>query len=866
MISSFRLFLLTIFLISGLTFLFDTDEVSANAHPDIQLRDGRATWSNGYRPSDKDSNALTHARDVDPAVERAWRNGNISRGGKYPRSVYNPNKGNRLGYDVYQGNTSDNNKRSWSITRSGGEDFFTFYGWAVNNGYYHHDAHNQATYIVAENTESREFKIYKARLTNLNAGKDLEYAKQSNTGPINNKCPNKGSGAFMKYNDECNMEYKWVGFVAYIPLNDLFVDGGEEWELYIIKAVKGYGRSTHLVYDELIIPFDHESVSWKDGELTLKSGAEYKTLTMITREVIRRTSPRSAESGIQRGYFSEGSKYTWVRQDESAGVTAWHGVRSHHDGGATRYASSMYWQFGGSIAKLTWKKTKADVTIRHIDANTDTVLETERRNGLNIGTTYTFNPKPRGTWKDKDGNPFVPIDNSKRITIRGDTTVDFHYKASIPDPTDTEEMDGATDGRAKGQFSWELHKISENRESRIDIKNNFEITGNHYAVRDISYETSSSGVFTERGNSPQHLFIDNPNSLKNKDISYKFGYEYTNHYWENYECVDRQGSDCFEWKFVNYTPAWEYAKQAEWSKVLRVDHKYGETFTFNKGDSNKLPLIISRVTTVDGGVNSMTDRVYRETFTVDRKDTKLNSQTWKEVAETVQYQSELNNDLYVISGNRYYFPNDIDDNLRSKYANETIYEFGDYAIPLRIGQLTNNKVVFLTEDNFFVTKKTGFVFSLPFHETSKNRIEVLAKDQYEDYTNKAYNDTVLTSPDEGSRYYLNIDLNGEQQPNVEYDDHVVLGKLGLNDITVQLMQTLEFDNYLFGHFKDDPVFVEQRTSIIPNVDYANTVSLTKDQIIKLKEIERNREGKIHSFRGTDDKEILDQVKGIVPLN
>lgn len=828
------------------------------AHAITTIPDGNATEANGYRASPNQSGAKTHARDVHSTVERAWERNAITRGGKYPASLYHDTKGNLLIYDAYSSN--------WRIERIGGEDFFVFNGWSVNKGYHHHHARNQATYIGVENTKTKERKIFKTMMRSGTADRDIHFNYFGNWRRCDNNEYMVDPGDHNRRRDGktvgCNMDYDMTRFRAYIPLNDLFKDDqGAEWAFYIIKNIDG-----HLVYDRLILPFSHNGLDWNNGKLKLESRENTNTLR-ITQDntVIKREKARGSQDlGRFRTAYNP---YTKEAQNESTGVANWYGVRDKGSGyNRIVWTSSVYWDFGGSIAILSWERTKADVTIRHIDANTDTVLETERRNGLNIGTTYTFNPKPRGTWKDKDGNPFVPIDNSKRITVRGDTTVDFHYKASIPDPTDTEEMDGATDGRAKGQFSWELHKISENRESRIDIKNNFEITGNHYAVRDISYETSSSGVFTERGNSPQHLFIDNPNSLKNKDISYKFGYEYTNHYWENYECVDRQGSDCFEWKFVNYTPAWEYAKQAEWSKVLRVDHKYGETFTFNKGDSNKLPLIISRVTTVDGGVNSMTDRVYRETFTVDRKDTKLNSQTWKEVDETVQYQSELNNDLYVISGNRYYFPNDIDDNLRSKYANETIFEFGDYAIPLRIGQLTNNKVVFLTEDNFFVTKKTGFVFSLPFHETSKNRIEVLAKDQYEDYTNKAYNDTVLTSPDEGSRYYLNIDLNGEQQPNVEYDDHVVLGKLGLNDITVQLMQTLEFDNYLFGHFKDDPVFVEQRTSIIPNVDYANTVSLTKDQIIKLKEIERNREGKIHSFRGTDDKEILDQVKGIVPLN
>lgn len=794
--------------IMSLTMFADitTYEVSANAHGSINLRDGNATWdSGGYRPNSVHSGEQsdTHARDVDPAVERAWINNNIERAGKYPRSIYNPNRGNRLGYDVYQGNTNHTYKQSWRITRSGGEDFFTFDGWAVNNGYYHHDNHNQATYIVAENANNTsDFHIYKARLTNLNAGKDLEYNKQSNTGPISNKCPNTGDGAFMRYNDECNMEYKWVGFRAYIPLNDLFESGNEEYDLYLIKSVSGRDNNENvnkLVYDTLRMPYENEGVSWNNGELSLSSGTDLSRLRMITSDVIRQTTPRGTGSGWNLGWFTEREFYDFRSQNESSGVTAWFGVRSHHDNNNTRYANSMYWQITGDQARLSWEQSTADVRVRHINENTDSVLRTDWHRDLNIGERHTFHPESRGTWTDNDGNPFVPIDDSRTITLNGNTTIDFHYKASIPDPTDSHEMDGSTEGLAEGEFSWELNKQDDDGESRIDIRNNPEITGNHYAIRDVSYETHASGVFRETGDSPQHLYDNDPNKLKNSEIDYDFSYDYTNHYWSNYECIDSLGNDCFEWEFVNHTPDWGEEETAEWSSTLSVDHNYGETFEFHEGDSNDLSMVVSRVTEIDGNTNAMTDHVYDEELTVDRKDTALDSQTWKEILETVEYSSELNNDLYVIDGNRYYYPNDLDDNLRSKYENTTAYAFGDYAIPLRIDELGKDEVTFKTEDNFFMTQKTGFLFSVPSDETSEARINIFARDQYEDYTGNTYADTVLTDVDDGSRYYINIDLEGEQEPNTEYDDHVVLGRMGLNDVTVQLMQTLEFDQYLFGH-------------------------------------------------------------------
>lgn len=833
--------------------------LSPNEHAQAitTIPDGGATHENGYRASPNQSGAKTHARDVHSSVRNAWINNNITKGGKYPSSLYNSENGRQLMYDVYSEN--------WQIQRLGGEDFFVFNGWSVNKDYHHHHERNQATYIGVVNVDTGERKIFKTMMRSGTADRDIHFNYYGGWRRCDNDEYMVDSGDTRYRNGRtigCNMDYDMTRFRAYIPLNDLFEDDrSAEWTFFIIKNVDG-----HLLYDELILPFSHDGLDWNDGILKLESREDTNTL-LITADnsVIKREAPRgSRDLGRFRSSYNP---YTKVDQDEGTGVANWYGVRDKGSGyNRTVWTSSVYWHFGGSIATLSWEKTKFDVTIRHIDANTDTVLDTERRNGLDSGNTYTFEPKPRGTWTDDDGNPFVPIDDSKSITLREDTTIDFHYKASIPDPTDTEEMDDSTEGMAEGEFSWELHKANNNSESRIDVKNNFEITGNHYAIRNISHETSSAGVFSESGTDPHHLYVENPNALKDKDISYSFSYDYTNHYWKNYECVDSLGDDCFEWEFVDYTPAWEYEETAEWSKVLKADHNYGETFKFNNGDSNELDLIVSRVTTVNGDMDSMTDEVFRETFTVDRKDTKLDTQTWKEVAETVQYQSDLNNDLYVIDGDKYYFPNDIDKNLRSKYENKTDFEdYSEYAIPLRIGELSDNNVVFLTEDNFFVTKNTGFLFSLPYLETNMDRIELLAKEQYEEYTGKDYKDTVLTSPDDTSRYYLNIDLKGEQEPNTEYDDNVVLGKLGLSDITVHLMQKLEFDHYLFGHFKDDPYFVEQRTSVLPNVNYQNTITLSKSQISELKTIENNREGKIHSFRRTDDAEISEQVKRVVPF-
>ncbi|MEN1969698.1 hypothetical protein WMZ97_16670 [Lentibacillus sp. N15] len=1043
-------------ILAGLVFLLDGQEASANAHTSIGLRDGNASWGDGgYRPSSKQAGSKTSARDVDSKVKKAWQKGKITRGHKYPRSIYNPNKGNKLGYDVYQGKTNNDFKKGWRVVPSGGEKFFSFDGWAVNEGYYHHDKHNTATYIGMINTKTKERKIYKARLTNLNAGKDLEYSKRSNSGAINNKCPNTGSGAFQKYSDQCNMEYKWAGFRAYIPLNDLFKNGNEEWRFYIIKAVKGYKRDQKLIYDELVLPYEHEGINWNDGRLILKSGSDLGNMRMTTSDVIRRTKPRSAESGLNRGYFTENKIYKWVSQDENSGVSVWHGVKSSHDKNKTRYANSMYWEFGGSIATLSWKRTKADVTIQHIDAKTNTILEQETIEKT-IGNAYTFAPKTKGTYEDKNGYQYIASphrsDQTKKQKITGDTTIKFYYKVILPDPTRVvEDGEGKnTHGHAKGMASWELAKESQNAESMLHGINNFTPTGTHYAIRNVQHKLKL-GDHTEKRESPIALLV-NPSLVKNSDMEYDFKYEYTNYYEIKYKCVDNDGRDyCYEWQqdeivpawkkpygqtfklsdtegtfthsttsrlgrinnkdaiiynnptdkngtkagdkfgytyfikeqaikgndvyyrisnkadgtfeqeaigWVNeldlttythygmdtkkkiltvdgkgksYTRAWGWDKQhvhnlsgykgkkfhvnktesvgdnvwyrgkidgkgsdvwihqsntdstetiqikSSESKVIKIgqsvdslklkmDHQHGETFIFDKQSPVNISLLVGREDIITER-ERITNK-NKEEFKVDRKDTKLDTQLWKDISEIIKYKSDFNNYFYVIDGDKYFFPSDLDKNLQEKYKNNTPFsDYGKYAIPLRM-KLGQKSATFLSEDNFFVTKKTGFIFSLPYYETSTNRINAFARQEYEDYTNKTFDetDTVVTIPSDGSRYYLNIDLKGGQRPGIKYDDNVVVGKLGLSDITVHLIQDLEFEHYLFGDVNDDPYFVEQATSVLDNVQYENTITLTQSQMDQLKEIEENKEGEIHSFRATDDDEIYDAVNGIVPLH
>lgn len=401
-------------------------------------------------------------------------------------------------------------------------------------------------------------------------------------------------------------------------------------------------------------------------------------------------------------------------------------------------------------------------------------------------------------------------------------------------------------------------------DSQIQIINNAEITGKHYATRNYKYSINADGVFLREDNHKQNYYMDNPNTLKDKTIDYSFSYEYTNHYQKNYKCVDKQGSDCFEWEFVDNTPVWDKGKTSTWTTSLEVDHKYGETFTFDEDSSPELELVTERIAKINGNESSSIEKdSSKETFTVNAESTILETQTWKEVAEEITYHSDQGNELYFKPENMFYFPYDLESNLRDKYQNETGFEeYSDYAIPLRVGEQTDDSIIFNTADNFYVTKNTGYQFSLPYSVSALAQIQSNAKEQYESDVGAAYDDEVLNGYFDASRYYLNIDGNAEQEPDTFYDDNYVLGELGLSDVTFHLNEKLKFKQYLIGHGLDNPAINEQQETVISDIEYTDSITLDSEIINEVKQIAKERNDLIHGFRSTDVIEKYNQLQDI----
>lgn len=864
-----RLFLLFIALgILAITFLH---------HIEAAISDGNAT-GDSFNPF-----------MVDSAVKQNWRK---TKGGK----EYRPGTGRKLVYDVYSGASNDSLKRSWTITKAnkgrGSESFLQFYGWSVIEGRQHHNRDNQATYIVAVNQRTKQEVIVKTEMTNLNAGKDMEFGKTSATGPINNLC---GSSVRNVPSDVCNMEYKWVGFKAWLPLDELFPDSDkeEDWILYIVKNVDG-----HIVYDELIMPFAFDRLDFLNGELSLDSGEDTNKLKMNAPNVIRRAVPRGVNPSENGKYFVQGQAYQRVSQDESTGVAVWYGVRSPHDGNAVRWTSSSYWTFGGTTATLSYRLKKIDVIIRHIDADTGKVLGTEKEKVI-LNHEFAAKPKGSGFFKDKEGNPYVasPSNQSFKGIIKKEITIDFKYRRSLPDPSENYEEKGTTDGKTDGIAYWELRRNDRSRASDVFVSNQFSITGEHYAVRNQKHHIDFAGRFIEQKNPIQDVAAGS--LVKGDTYQYGFSYEYTNFYRDNYVCVEQQGKDCFKWQFKDRTPVWELGKTFAIMDTFTMNHRQGDTINHSTlEEALKQKLLVGQ----EDRWNGATKLSRNDFFEHWRKSPDSNYQsvhvlkTQSAIPVSVGgliYEVSLPSGLqltpsfhpmkYELSSGSF-FPPDVDDSLKRDYKNTTAYREYKYMFPLQQNVMTDkgasgNTRTFSIDyvgDFFFMGKHTGYIVGYP-HAIAVKEAMLSNKESpsFSTLTNEGktklllnferetgYNlvdDVLYTDTDSKDnreklqRYQLPVSPDSILHPGQQYQNHIVLSNLGLSDATFRFDQTFQFERYLFGSGADDAWMIEQVESRVPvNPEEVHTVIIKYDDLKRIAMEEGNRpKERIHKFRLLD---------------
>lgn len=431
-------------------------------------------------------------------------------------------------------------------------------------------------------------------------------------------------------------------------------------------------------------------------------------------------------------------------------------------------------------------------------------------------------------------------------------------QVSVDDPSDSHESEGVDpEGSAGGRFIWYLGLDRQGEPSVVHVENSARIESKHFATRDLKWrvdgiESSSPIQFTEP-----------PGSKASKNFS--FSYEYTNHYKDIYRCVDQENGYCYKYQFVERVPDWDQKKKFEISTSLQVDHSYGETF--DMGDNNgEVELVTGRSATITK--STFVYGVSKERIKVDLSDVQKETQTWNEVKEDTKLTfigsnngQPIVNSLYGRYGG-YFFPEALDENLEELFQNRTGHTEFTYVIPLK---LSNRSQVL--QSRFYLTDRKGFIVFLDDEKDWGNArlMNEYAKRQYEAYTNQGYRDDIIISNDssKGSKWYFPVIATDSQK---EYIHGFFIDGVGFNQIKMNYKRNYSFKRYLYGHVKDDPVFLTQRTSVNRTETYRNSFQMNRSQIdaFKAYEMERRNRPLLHKFKQTDDIEESKRVRMIVP--
>lgn len=439
-------------------------------------------------------------------------------------------------------------------------------------------------------------------------------------------------------------------------------------------------------------------------------------------------------------------------------------------------------------------------------------------------------------------------------------------EATVEDPTNVGGGNEFTEGKAKGDFSWKLKKDKADITSHIEINNSGEINGNHFATRNKNYLISGKKIKNERSDNPILLKVQDPNELKGEEVNLSFSYEYTNYYKDIYKCVDTRADGCYAWEFDKRIPEWTRSQTATWQTTLKIDHNYGEDILLETKDKKTKDFLIGRKAILKGSSSQIYHEKDVEHFEVSIRDKNMSTQSWTPVSEQIKYFNSLNQPLTIIEGKKYYFPTALDENLKERYANDTLLPYSDYALPLQISSQTSSSLTTELKEQFFVTDRLGFIVSVPRNINDQKQIERIAKEQFEAYTNEAYNDKVIFSKGTKSKYYIPVNWRAAEKPKHYYPDNMVIGRLGMSDVTLHYLKKLQFENYLFGHVKDEPIFLTQRTSVNRKENYRHSFKLNRKQIdlFKATDKERKKRPLLHEFKPIDDLKERERVRKIAP--
>lgn len=463
-----------------------------------------------------------------------------------------------------------------------------------------------------------------------------------------------------------------------------------------------------------------------------------------------------------------------------------------------------------------------------------------------------------------------------------------------------------------GEISWGLSKASKSptggSATQIASTNLLPIGTGHYEALTPQYMQSGVMSGGQGKTTPKNVTA----SDKGTEL-YAVNYDYTNFYVETYKCnapaestvtqthisggveVDYDVTaydynNCYEafsesssyWDKVDERANWAKGETYACTQPLAVDHSYGATLTGTNSATGTWN--IGRHADVQAYANSCNvtaNQVFTETLSHTSAHKELNTQTYIEFVENpIVWQGNPNYDTtsvipYVADttsqGNMGVPELDEVFKKNNKYTNKfNGFEY-DYNIPLR-QDVTGLSMDIYSKDDFWVSRSTGFVYSVPFPSTAGSALNEVSS-KFQGYTGQAYRDTILNRPNLNSVYYLPIDANNNvMKPDTTYKLEMQVRNLGYNNITLHHKQTYLFKYYLLGSVFEEKnpnikiKIVEQNEIPINDIKYPYSATINVAQGKSYSAATKGRTNFIFGHKATDAMAVFDRGRAIIGID
>ncbi|MEK4496749.1 hypothetical protein [Ureibacillus sp. FSL W8-0352] len=644
----------------------------------------------------------------------------------------------------------------------------------------------------------------------------------------------------------------------------------------------------------------------ENGRYGVEPTDPYVIFDMVRSEGKNYPTRSGWSAGVYQCMFTEikDSKGEWITVSDWELRGTHYTVDSHVSHPATKLRDSIIKRYGQELynlavannAMFTYDPT-TEVPAKYLNPNTPI-----GRHNLNYGYT-------RGRYSVYAVDTRYWNSGYKKCSYPGELAYwynnnEFFVKSTI----NLTWYDNGPKGSTYGETYWELERTNPNGESEVAVHSQYRVPyEQHVGVRNIRHTVSLGSKTVTKNTDGSIDFNMNAQSVRNKNLSYSFSYEYTNKE-IGWVCraYDEFGCKSYVW---DSSPDWRAVQTFRISSSMPVDHRQGEVVKGNKlDDVLRSKFIVGRKDSWSG--TSKTSKTYYEEW---RRASDNNIPTrfdLKTQSHLPILQGALDYQVEVPSGKHrqssysplrkewsygHYFPADVDDSLKSDYRNTTEYKSYDYMFPLQQSVMQNNGLVSdkrsyrvdFTTDLFLMSEHTGLIVGVPYAQGVKQNIinnrpipsptsyisqgESKLKTIYEQTTGQTYRDNAVDTDssklDRLQRYYLPIDSTSKLHPGNTYKNHIVYKNMGLSDISFEFDQTFTFKHYLFGTPKDDAWIVEQvaERSDMMNVSPSqiHVIHMTNEQVEKLAKLEINRtKVRVHEFRRSD-RTCVDQVKSII---